>query len=359
MNMFLEEKIHLDHVEYLQGVSKYCVIEYLRRLLAERKYNLGQDKALQKLKQRLRELQSDGDCKGGNNNADIAGDKNIEFTIKLTKKQLQIQRTRLYNTELEKYRDEWIHNRLEAVFYRPGEESINKRCPVEGCDLDHFKRADRSNYASDCKDTQLKYCYECHCKNHLQRNISRRYKIIMYCYILVRPGYCPFCLGCDRLSPSQRMNAWKRSKELRAHVNEDIKRMRDNYICSHSMCNVKFDSKMYLRYHLSDIHGMNKVIWTHVNDLGTPRKNKDLNNQVTSPADADKRKGQDPPNHRVLFYNDSNPAGNSFISLSVNPKDLTDRNLIELCTAGSILSTTSDESSVANKEPGLVLRASR
>lgn len=185
------------------------------------------------------------------------------------------------------------------------------------------------------------------------------------------------------------MDAWKRSNELRAHVNEDIKRMSDNYICSHPMCNVKFDSEMHLRYHLSDIHGMNKAIWSQVGDLGKPPKNKGLNDQVTSHAGAGKRKGQgligqrekkrrqvghgqpedlqiimweypDPPNHRVLSYNDPIPAGNSSSSPSANPEDLviefwerpveTNGNLVGLCTTGPILSSTTDERPVENNE---------
>ncbi len=276
-----------------------------------------------------------------------------------------------------------------------------------------LKRADRSNHVQNCrlqercktigcKDTQLKYCYECfdfftvaewedHCKNHLQREISRRCEIITYCHTLVRPGYCPFCLGCDRLPPSRRMSVWKRSNELRAHVNEDIKRMRDNYVCSHPMCNVKFDSEMHLRYHLSDIHGMNKAIWTQVGGLGRSPKNKGLNDQVNSHAGAGKSKGQgqgllgqrekkrrqvghgrpedlqiimweypDPPNHRVLSYDDPIPAGNSSSSPSANPEDLviefcgrpveTEGYPVRLCTTGPTFSSTSDESHAANRE---------
>ncbi|OJI99576.1 hypothetical protein ASPVEDRAFT_520307 [Aspergillus versicolor CBS 583.65] len=473
MDAFLGEKMRLDHVEYLRGVGKYRVVGYPRCLPAEREHNLGHDKALQELKRRLQELQSDDDVKGSDNDAGVAGDDDVEFTIKLTKKQLQVQRTRLYNTELGKYRDEWIQNRVEAqvksggkaldvvvynditqclfkaqperqrvaelmlsdksfsyqetlstvedllvycnkdydVFYRPGEEPINGRCPVGGCDLDRLKRADRSNHvqncrlqerckASGCKDTQLKYCYECfdfftvaewedHCKNYLQRDISRRCEIITYCHTLVRPGYCPFCLGCDRLPPSRRMDAWKRSNELRAHVNEDIKRMSDNYICSHPLCNVKFDSEMHLRYHLCDIHGLNKAIWTQVGDLGKSPKNKGVNDQVTSHAGAGKRKGQDllgqkekkrrqvgqgrpedlqiimweypdPPNHRVLSYDDPIPAGNGSGSPSANPNDLviefwkrpveTEGNLVGLCTTKPTLSSGTDESPVKDKE---------
>lgn len=68
----------------------------------------------------------------------------------------------------------------------------------------------------------------------------------------------------------------------------------------------------------------------------------------------------DPPNHRVLSYNDPIPAGNSSSSPSANPEDLviefwerpveTNRNLVGLCTTGPILSSTTDKRPVENNE---------
>jgi hypothetical protein len=96
--------------------------------------------------------------------------------------------------------------------------------------------------------------------------MSRRCEIITYCYTLVRPGYCPFCLGTESLSPSDRMRSWKRSNELRSHVINDMKMMCGKYVCSHPMCQVEFDSEIQLRYHLSDTHGLQKAIWVASSD---------------------------------------------------------------------------------------------
>jgi hypothetical protein len=127
------------------------------------------------------------------------------------------------------------------------------------------------------EDAQLKYCYECfafytakewedHCRMHIENGMSRRCEIITYCYTLVRPGYCPFCLGTESLSPSDRMRSWKRSNELRSHVINDMKMMCGKYVCSHPMCQVEFDSEIQLRYHLSDTHGLQKAIWVASGD---------------------------------------------------------------------------------------------
>lgn len=149
-------------------------------------------------------------------------------------------------------------------------------------------RPKRSNHVQDCQrkerckvlgyeDTQLKYCYECfafytekewedHCCMHIENGMSRRCEIITYCYTLIQPGYCPFCLGTESLSPSDRMRSWKRSNELRSHVINDMKMMCGKYLCSHPMCQVEFDSEIQLRYHLSDTHGLQKAIWVSSGD---------------------------------------------------------------------------------------------
>jgi hypothetical protein len=141
------------------------------------------------------------------------------------------------------------------------------------------------------EDAQLKYCYECfafytakewedHCRMHIENGMSRRCEIITYCYTLVRPGYCPFCLGTESLSPPDRMRSWKRSNELRSHVISDMKMMCGKYVCSHPMCQVEFDSETQLRYHLSDTHGLQKAIWV------APGKESDSKGKLGTRADA-------------------------------------------------------------------------
>ncbi|THC92169.1 hypothetical protein EYZ11_008356 [Aspergillus tanneri] len=208
MDAFLGEAMRLDHIEYLRGVGKYRAIGYPRQLPAERQHAIRQNKDLQDLEQRLRELTAqqavnDSDKikdedEDEDEDKDLDGaDEDDKFAIKLTKKQVQVLKTRLYNTELAKYRDEWIQSRVETqvksggkasdvivyndithclfraqpdrqrvaemmpsdkllsyqetlsmvenllsyctkdynVFYRPGEEPVNGRCPVGGSSL--------------------------------------------------------------------------------------------------------------------------------------------------------------------------------------------------------------------------------
>ncbi|EAW12596.1 uncharacterized protein ACLA_010220 [Aspergillus clavatus NRRL 1] len=124
-------------------------------------------------------------------------DQDASFAIKLTAKQIDVLKTRLHQSELAKYREEWVQRRVEAqvraggkalemiiynniahclfkaqpdrqriakmmpmddhisyqdmlsvvesllaycikdydVFYRPGEEPVDGRCPVGNCNL--------------------------------------------------------------------------------------------------------------------------------------------------------------------------------------------------------------------------------
>ncbi|KAF7136973.1 hypothetical protein CNMCM5793_006677 [Aspergillus hiratsukae] len=318
MDAFLGETMRLEHIEYLRGVGKYRAIGYPRHLPAEQQHAITKNEELRELERRLNELQiqenfneSNDQSTAEESNANKV-DENAGFAIKLTRKQIQVLKTRLHNSELAKYREEWIRRRVETqaqpdrqrianmmpmdndlsyqdmlsvlesllayctkdynVFYRPGEEPVDGRCPVGKCDLTRLIRPKRSNHVQDCQcrkhckmlgyeETQLKYCYECfafytakeweeHCNRHLEHGMSRRCEIITYCYTLVRPGYCPFCLRTESLSPSDGMRSWKRSNELRSHVINDMK----------MMCG------KYLRYHLSDTHGLHKAIWVASGD---------------------------------------------------------------------------------------------
>ncbi|KAH8430536.1 uncharacterized protein LDX57_008200 [Aspergillus melleus] len=203
MDAFLGEKMRLDHIEYLRGVGKYRAIGYPRHLPAERQHLIGKNENLRELERRLKELRIQDASDESSHQSTVEGcdanrvDDDASFAIKLTAKQIQVLKTRLYNSELAKYRDEWVQRRVEAqvraggkapetivyndvaqclfkaqpdrqriakmmpvddhlsyqnmlsvvesllaycakdydVFYRPGEEPVSGRCPVGNCDL--------------------------------------------------------------------------------------------------------------------------------------------------------------------------------------------------------------------------------
>jgi len=68
----------------------------------------------------------------------------------------------------------------------------------------------------------IHYCYLCierivveswndHCEWHLRSIKSKRCGTITSCHTLVRPGYCPYCLGDESL---QRLTSWTRDHTL-------------------------------------------------------------------------------------------------------------------------------------------------
>jgi hypothetical protein len=203
MDAFLGETMRLDHIEYLRGVGKYRAIGYPRHLPAEQQHAITKNEDLRELERRLNELQIQENSNESNDQSTAEEsdankvDENAGFAIKLTRKQIQVLKTRLHNSELAKYREEWIRRRVETqvraggtapeavvyndvahclfkaqpdrqrianmmpmdnhlsyqdmlsvvesllayctkdynVFYRPGEEPVDGRCPVGKCDL--------------------------------------------------------------------------------------------------------------------------------------------------------------------------------------------------------------------------------
>lgn len=97
------------------------------------------------------------------------------------------------------------------------------------------------------------------CGVHLA-NISRRCEMVTYCHMVIRPGYCPFCLGDQNWESSKRMRYWKQSNKLWAHIEEHLKILQE-YSCTHPMCQEQFQDEMGLCHHLADIHGLQKAIW--------------------------------------------------------------------------------------------------
>ena len=114
---------------------------------------------------------------------------------------------------------------------------------------------------------ELKYCYLCfswvveedwnkHCQCHLKSFISRRCGSFTYCNTLIRPGFCPFCIGNDRLDASSRLGSWTREPQLRSHLEVHLKGASWPRKCPFPLCNLEFADKRLFLYHLSDVHSL-------------------------------------------------------------------------------------------------------
>lgn len=106
MDVFLGEKMCLDHIEYLQGVGKYHEKSYPRRLPAEREHAVQNNPMLQKLQYDIQNLAKNKDSD--------------PFETSITKKQEKVLRNKLRTKALKSYQEEWVQNRLKRKIISQG-----------------------------------------------------------------------------------------------------------------------------------------------------------------------------------------------------------------------------------------------
>ncbi|KAF5857607.1 hypothetical protein ETB97_005536 [Aspergillus alliaceus] len=172
------------------------------------------------------------------------------------------------------------------VVYRPGEEPVEKRCPVASCGklLEPMEKPLRSTHIHSCIRREVarnrniplqlvKYCWECytfhdrkspefeeHCAGHLPSMTSQHYEVMVYRHTTIRAGYCIECMWDDRLSAACRMRAFDRSTELREHLEEHVDRKSWPSECADPSCNHIATEEQDYRRHLHDVHHYHKTI---------------------------------------------------------------------------------------------------
>jgi hypothetical protein len=116
--------------------------------------------------------------------------------------------------------------------------------------------------------SDIHYCYLCfewiigkkwndHCQWHLCSINSKRCGSITSRHTLVRPGYCPFCLGDKGLPAAERLALWTRDHHLWTHVNDDHARTGVwPALCPHPLCDDLITDDHVLWQHLVDKHGL-------------------------------------------------------------------------------------------------------
>ncbi|KAJ5267504.1 hypothetical protein N7478_010312 [Penicillium angulare] len=187
-------------------------------------------------------------------------------------------------------------SRKEDVIYLPNEEPIEGLCPAKDCQIEiqNLAKGKRSAHIHDCvrretglllqvPESSLRYCYECmkwfllqdwqvHCTTHLQSWEDQHCEVVKYRHTVIRPAYCPFCLGNRQKPAEERLQYWTRSGNLREHIEsqhmQEISWPPKASICG---CSQTFENQRELRHHLHDVHGLNKTIWRNPKP---PRKRK-------------------------------------------------------------------------------------
>ena len=189
-----------------------------------------------------------------------------------------------------------------TVLYRPGEEPIDGRCPAKNCGIileryfktetfsisdsnAYFRSLDkdkRSLHVHLCQHSEmasrygrskaeLTYCYSClkwifeenwnvHCEGHLATLRTNRCGLLVYCGLLLRPAFCPYCLGDTRLNASLRSKSFTAETKLRPHLKRHIEDSRWPLDCPHPLCKSTLKDRDSFLYHLSDIHCLTMTV---------------------------------------------------------------------------------------------------
>lgn len=184
-----------------------------------------------------------------------------------------------------------------TTIYRPGEEPAQGSCPIKSCSLavhryfslrsnncarsnnnNSLPKVQRSTHIHHCRQrelaktlermpSELQYCFTCfdwyveeewdqHCQKHLESITSKRCASITYCNTLVRPAFCPFCLGGKQLPASNRWSSWTREAKLWGHLGEHLATACWPRKCPHPLCSLDLESEKSFIYHLNDVHGL-------------------------------------------------------------------------------------------------------
>jgi hypothetical protein len=114
--------------------------------------------------------------------------------------------------------------------------------------------------------SEIHYCYQCfewavgekwepHCQAHLDALTSKRCGTVTHCHTLVRPGYCPFCIGKKSLPASERLKPWSRDHKLWMHVkDEHLTDCQWPLVCPYPLCDTSHDDPTSFQFYLIDVH---------------------------------------------------------------------------------------------------------
>lgn len=169
----------------------------------------------------------------------------------------------------------------------------------------------------------MKYCFDCtewyvegpqwddHCQQHLSRLSSKNCASITYRSTLIKPAFCPDCLGTD-MSPSLRMKSWDRDADVVAH----LEKVHGTDSCLHPLCqDVKFEDEQSFYYHLSDAHGFS-------GGSGVSRKRKQDTTDMKEQRDEDGFAADSHPHPKKLKSGRNAAACLSVIDLCDDPDDM-------------------------------------
>jgi hypothetical protein len=137
---------------------------------------------------------------------------------------------------------------------------------IKGCrhtEQAHTLKRSRSEirYCHTCFKWVVEEDWESHCADHLKSIASERCGPIIYLHTLIRPGFCPFCLGNKELPTSSRRGSWTKADMLRVHLSEHIEAICWPFTCPHPLCSLRLDNRKTFTFHLKDTHSIELPQW--------------------------------------------------------------------------------------------------
>ena len=148
----------------------------------------------------------------------------------------------------------------------------------------------------------MKYCYLCfgwaveeeweeHCQKHLESLSSKRCGSFTYCHTLIRPSFCPFCVGDDQQKASTRLSSWTRESQLRKHVESHLTQVFWPRKCPFPLCDLQLADETSFLHHASDVHNLKCDAWK---TSSQPQESQKIQFNVWTPsASVSKRKRRD------------------------------------------------------------------
>ncbi|RSL83113.1 hypothetical protein CEP52_016802 [Fusarium oligoseptatum] len=172
-----------------------------------------------------------------------------------------------------------LYQKRRNVEYRPGLEPDKCHCGKDSdgssydwrhiYDCHRTAAAEADGFAELCFLCNEWFCgigaWETHCQHHLDHpdSLPTWCDPLAYGGVLARAGYCPFCLGDERMPASVRMYQFKKRWTWLDHIQTHIRELENaarplNCPRPHAHCPGKFDSVLDLQFHLQDAFGIER-----------------------------------------------------------------------------------------------------
>jgi len=120
---------------------------------------------------------------------------------------------------------------------------------------------------------------------------SKRCSSITYCSTLLRPSFCPFCLGDHQLPAASRWRRWTREAKLWSHLESHLAVSCWPSTCPHPLCSLELSDELSFLYHLNDVHSLRMS--AHMTKCRLPGRTLEPLIKWTTDITSQKRKRQD------------------------------------------------------------------